>query len=431
MMKLYRSALMAGLVALGVAACGDNVEVIQPTPPAVPPPPPPVEATMAPASASVAVGGSVVFAVNASGGVSRDAATRTCASSNTGIATVSSTSAGCQATGIAAGGVTVTASVSKSGETVNVGAQLTVTSDDPGDDAFILIGAIGQGGKPAISPYSGQLDVTVNVERGDQTLDVLTLFVDGEAVATQNFHGPDMVAPEDEATEQAVHPITLSFNTAEYEEETGAVTFANGVHALSAQLTVVGSMDAINSPTVRAEFDNVEGVHIVADALGNSALNPKTGKRWYGGPDAMDFVITAVPVMYDAVPSPSYSPESNERVKACIACSAGSSSGGAVPMLLPKDWESTTSPSRRIDSCSSVWSPRPTLTVMLTCPLSTPSSSDVPVSPSLIAPIRIKAGSPPPTSSDVTVSWAPTFTVSPLLLTDAVTVTPPAVTPVA
>ena len=95
MMKLYRSALMAGLVALGVAACGDNVEVIQPTPPAVPPPPP-VEAMMAPASATVAVGGSVVFAVNASGGVAGEAATWTCASSNTGIATVSSTSAGCQ-----------------------------------------------------------------------------------------------------------------------------------------------------------------------------------------------------------------------------------------------------------------------------------------------------------------------------------------------
>ena len=143
MMKLYRSALMAGLVALGVAACGDNVEVIQPTPPAVPPPPP-VEAMMAPASATVAVGGSVVFAVNASGGVAGEAATWTCASSNTGIATVSSTSAGCQATGVTAGGVTVTASVSKSGETVNVGAQLTVTSDDVGggDPAFILIGAI-------------------------------------------------------------------------------------------------------------------------------------------------------------------------------------------------------------------------------------------------------------------------------------------------
>ena len=54
---------------------------------------------MAPSSASVAVGNSVVFAVNASGGVAGDAASWTCASSNTGIATVSVVSAGCQADG--------------------------------------------------------------------------------------------------------------------------------------------------------------------------------------------------------------------------------------------------------------------------------------------------------------------------------------------
>ena len=43
-MKLHRSALMAGLLALGVGACGDDVQVVEPTPP----PPPPLVATMAP-----------------------------------------------------------------------------------------------------------------------------------------------------------------------------------------------------------------------------------------------------------------------------------------------------------------------------------------------------------------------------------------------
>ena len=126
-MKLSRSALMAGLLALGVAACGDDVEVITPVPPP-PPPPPPLVASMAPASADVAVGSSVVFAVNASGGVAGEAASWTCSSSNTGIATASTTSSGCQATGVAAGGVTITAAVTKGNETANVGSQLTVTA---------------------------------------------------------------------------------------------------------------------------------------------------------------------------------------------------------------------------------------------------------------------------------------------------------------
>ena len=125
-MKLYRSALMAGLVAIGVGACGDDVQVVEPTPP----PPPPLTATMAPASATVAVGNSVVFAVNASGGAAGAQASWTCASSNTGIATASNAGAGCQATGVAAGGVTITAAVTKGSETLNVGAQLTVTSDE-------------------------------------------------------------------------------------------------------------------------------------------------------------------------------------------------------------------------------------------------------------------------------------------------------------
>ena len=171
-MRFNRFALVAGVLALGVAACGDDVQVVEPTPPQ-PPPPPPVTATMAPASASVAVGNSVVFAVNASGGVAGEAASWTCASSNTGIATVTSTSAGCSATGVAAGDVTITASVTKSGETVNVGAQLTVTSDEepaapPGDPAFVLIQTITGEGNSDVSGLNGRVSVQVGVERGDR-----------------------------------------------------------------------------------------------------------------------------------------------------------------------------------------------------------------------------------------------------------------------
>lgn len=68
--ELNRLALAAGVLALGAAACGDDVQVVEPMPPA-PPPPPVVTASMAPASASVLIGNSVVFAVNASGGTAQ------------------------------------------------------------------------------------------------------------------------------------------------------------------------------------------------------------------------------------------------------------------------------------------------------------------------------------------------------------------------
>ena len=295
-----RFALVAGILALGVAACGDDVQVVEPTPP-VPPPPPPVEATMAPASASVLIGNSVVFAVNASGGVAGDAASWTCASSNSGIASVSVVSAGCQATGVAAGSVTVTATVTKSGETVNVGAQLTVTEEAVGEPAFVILASVKDGTEDD-NTLSGRVTATVNVERGDQELEEVALLVDGEVVSSQSF-GAAMTAADDDAAEQAVHAFTLSFNSAGYAAD-GTPNYMNGEHTISAELEIGVDMadgthghQTISSNVQTVEFDNADAVHISMDGLGDGAMNSTTGQVWYGGPDAA-IEITAVPVLY-------------------------------------------------------------------------------------------------------------------------------------
>ena len=300
------------MLALGAAACGDDVEIVQPTP-EPPPPPPPVTATMAPASASVAIGNSVVFAVNASGGVAGDAASWTCASSNTGIATVTSTSAGCSATGVAAGDVTITASVSKSGETVNVGAQLTVTSDEeppapPGDPAFLIVAGITDGDDDDDDTFAGTVTAQVNVERGDQTLEKLSLLVDGAEVASQSFGSSmDMgmtPEPEDAAAEQAVHEFTMSFNSAGYDDH-GHPDYLNGEHTISAELQIAGGMmadgmmghETISSNVQTVTFDNDDGYIVTADLGHNSAL-ADDGRRWYGGPANGHIVISALGVIY-------------------------------------------------------------------------------------------------------------------------------------
>jgi hypothetical protein len=293
---------MAALVALGVAACGDDVEIVQPSP-EPPPPPPAVTASMAPASASVLIGNSVVFAVNASGGVAGDAASWTCASSNSGIATVSVVGAGCQATGVAVGSVTVTATVTKSGETVNVGAQLTVTEEATGDPAFIIM-TLGTG--LDADDLSGRVSVSLGVERGDQTLERLSLLVDGEEVAYQSFGSPAMAAAEDDAAaEQAVHQFTLGFDSDGYDAETGAPEYMNGEHTLSAELRITGGMMAdgmmgheiVSSNAMTVQFDNPDGVIVTADLGHNSALDDN-GARWYGGPANGHIVISALAVSY-------------------------------------------------------------------------------------------------------------------------------------
>ena len=308
-----RFALAATVLALGAAACGDDVQVVEPTPP-VPDRPPPVTATMAPASASVAVGNSVVFAANVSGGVAGNAASWTCTSSNTGIATVSVVSTGCQATGVAAGGVTITAVVSKSGESVNVGAQLTVTDDTeppppPGDPAFLLVASIKGEDDSASSGLKGRVSVTLNVERGDQTLEMLSLLVDGQVVASQSFgESMGMTPPEDEAAEQAVHAFTLGFDSHDYDRESGVPVYTNGEHTISAELEIVVDMadgtrghETIVSNTVTAEFVNEDFIAATVSGLGEGVMNANTGRVWYGGPDA-SVGIRALPVLYSNGP---------------------------------------------------------------------------------------------------------------------------------
>ena len=89
MLKRCRSALVAGLLAVGSASCGGDTQVVD-----VGPPPPALTASIAPASATAVVGASVVFAVHASGGEAGPSASWTCASSNTGVATVDVVEAG-------------------------------------------------------------------------------------------------------------------------------------------------------------------------------------------------------------------------------------------------------------------------------------------------------------------------------------------------
>ena len=309
-MKLYRSALLlAGLLALGVAACSDDGEVVSPVPPVAPPvAPPPVRASMAPASATVAVGNSVVFAVNASGGVAGESATWTCDSSNTDIATASLTSAGCQVTGVVPGSVTVTAAVSKSGETVNVGAELTVVSDalPPANAIVTVYSILNEEGTPAGSPISGRVNVVVNLDRGSSTLYGLDLLVDGESVAHQSFTSSGMggmaaQVDDDAAAEQAasIFPTILSLDTRAYDvvDGVGKPNFRNGDHVVSARLTLAGADmmagETVSSNEITVAFRNNDRYEMTLTADGNQAMN-SGGLIWAAG----SVTATAIPVIY-------------------------------------------------------------------------------------------------------------------------------------
>ena len=302
-MKRYRSALMAGLLALAVAVCDDDGTVVQPppvvnvsppdvtvtVPPAPPPPVAPLAAMITPPSAEVGVDGMVDFAVGTSGGAGD--ASWTCTSSDTAVATVETTDTGCRATAVAGGGVTITAAVTKGSESTNVAANLTVSTTA---DAFVLVTDVSGDDDTDESGLKGTVTATISVERGNQTFERLSLNVDGMEVDAQEFG----TAAADDA-EQSTHEFKLSFNSAAYDEHGDHVDvdYMNGEHSIQALLKIMGRDGALMSNVMLVEFDNDDKLMASMSGLGEGAANESTGQMWYGGPDA-SVEITALPVVY-------------------------------------------------------------------------------------------------------------------------------------
>ena len=313
MKKFVRFAGVALLaLTISVASCGGDDDPVAPVAPPVapttptpPPPPPSVEVTMAPASQTIGVGGTVVFAVSVSGGVAGVAASWTCASSDPSMATVTVTSAGCAATAVAAGGVTITAVVTKGGATVNTAAGLTITEDTV-ERASLFIASIKDSDSDTDEDdevLSERVRVTLDVEEGDQVLMQLSVLVDGVVAVSRTYGGGASVvaaAPEGEegerAAQQAARAVVLSFDSDDYDTDTGVPDYLNGERTISAELTVVGSDEPLESAGHPHEFDNEDGVHVAATAPSESA-RASDGGVWYGGPGTT-LEITAIMVSY-------------------------------------------------------------------------------------------------------------------------------------
>ena len=185
--------------------------------------------------------------------------------------------------------------MTKGDDSASLAAQLTVTAPDVAAPAFVFITKPTEG-----TSLEGTVSVTISVERGDQTPTGLSLLVNGEVTTRQSF-GIAATPAMDEPAEQAQLNFTLSFDSGEYDAETGDVTYPNGDHTISAQLMVAGSENSVPSNNVSVEFDNEDDVHVSIAGLGDGVMNPTTGDIWYGGPAAAP-EITAVPVIYSSGP---------------------------------------------------------------------------------------------------------------------------------
>lgn len=278
MQKLSRSLIAFGGVAL-LAACGDDVSI---TPPPEPPPATIASVSVVPAQITIRVGEKTILAasVSVTQGSGAPATTVNWTSSNATIASVTATG---EVTGVAAGTTTILAT-----STVDPGkvgaAAVTVGATAP---ATVSIKSVTAGLTTAPVNFNnviGQIDVTLNVEPGDETISAVEILLDDDVVYTQAFSGIQSA----EELSNALAEIVGSIATHEFDPVTGAVSFFNGVHQLSARAQLVGGT-SVATPSVNLTFNNPSGWIAEVTNTGtntgspSSATNPTTGLSWTQG----------------------------------------------------------------------------------------------------------------------------------------------------
>jgi protocatechuate 3,4-dioxygenase beta subunit len=275
------------------------------------PEPAPLAITMTPASQSILVGETAVFAVGITGGATGATVERTCASSNPAVATADTTSAGCRVEGLAAGNASITVTVTKGEQTATAASQISVTAPAEPIPATVSISSITKGGltEPvSVNNVGGQIDVTLNVVPNDQRVTRVEVLVGETVAARQDISGGAAAS----AASEALQLITLSFNTNAYcgargntalEQaacETlapGTALYRNGARQIRARLFAEGAEgEPAASNVVTLQFNNQDGFHVVGSYEGASVLDAQ-GRRWIGGPD-FELTVTALPVLY-------------------------------------------------------------------------------------------------------------------------------------
>lgn len=161
--------------------------------------------------------------------------------------------------------------------------------------ASVTIQAVTQGGTQfPVNPNNvqGQIDVVLNVNRGQNRVNRIELLLDNTVVASQTLTNP----PEGEALPQS-EQIVFSINTAEFSVPSGATTatvrFPNKAYTLAARLGLVNAQATSVTTSMQLTFNNADRFEVRVSATGNTASDA-LGRIWRSG----NLTATVIPVMY-------------------------------------------------------------------------------------------------------------------------------------
>jgi hypothetical protein len=326
--------LLLGASVLTAAACEEKTPVETD----------PITVNVSPDAVTIEEGQSVQLVASVGGGDAGTVRTVTWASSNTAVASIAASGNTVTVTGAGEGVATITATATADPSAVDASA-ITVTADEPSAPATISIKSITFGN--LLTPVNtqnvfGQIDVTLNVDvpAGNEVTRVETL-IDGNVVCDQAFSGAAAIgvaANPELGTEAQPVEIVCSIQTQAFNSTTGAPTFPNGPHALTARLVGPdGTVVATPSTTLVFNNTNFLNVTVSSTRTANGAAGPRSlmpaGTLWRGG----DLTFTVLSVNYgpatSAVSSVSVSIESSGNgvtgVGGCTTTTAAASTNDA------------------------------------------------------------------------------------------------------
>jgi len=305
-MKVLRSSFVAA-AAIFAAACGDKVEIVQPT---TPTPTPTVNSvTVSPSSVTLSVGQSLTFTAIVD--VSNGAATTVTWNTTVAGLTVSSAGALSAVPASAAGNSGSVCATSTVDATKKGCAQVVITAAAAVVPAQVSIASITAAGNlnAPVNPaaVAGQIDVRLNINPGTQTPTKVVLIVGGVRQDSQTFTAAQAAAlrfAADEAAEtQSTFPqIVFSVNTAAFNATTGAPRWLNAAQLVSAQLFTAqaGSSSAASATAQQTlTFANANAFSTTVTVGGATAANANNaaGFRYNRG----DVIISMIPVSYSGV----------------------------------------------------------------------------------------------------------------------------------
>jgi hypothetical protein len=250
--------------------------------------------------------------------VSRDpgvAGTVTWTSSAAAVATVDASG---KVTGVTNGSAVITAA-STVDPSVTGTMALTVRPTTPAQISIQKI-TTGNTNTPVnFNNVAGQIDVTLNLNPGDQTVTKVEVLLDGATACSQNLSVGESQALSQAAVFSDVQAVDIvcSINTAEFNATTGAAKYLNGVRQITAKATIGGSQPGnIATPSQALTFNNVNTLVATQTFGGTTATaTSAAGFAYRRG----SLTVSVLPVVYN----------NGQAVAAGVITFGGCSAGGA------------------------------------------------------------------------------------------------------